>query len=144
MVKTLETSIHMVAFISHIAQSLAGNGAKAHFSGSPRRQPPYPWPTVTSSSKPFLIRAGLAFWGFASHSEMYRVVLSCFIRFTLMCHLAMFLKLLVKQSVFLTHGRLSINTCGIELTSLVSFSPARTEMSWEAGANFSIFQTTPH
>lgn len=40
--------------------------------------------------------------------------------FTLLCHFAMILNLLFKQRAFLTHGRLSIVNCEIELTSLVS------------------------
>lgn len=77
---------------------------------------------VTSSWKPFLIRAFVALWGFVSHSNRYRIVLSCLIQCTRLCHFAMILKLLLKQSAFHTHGSFSVDIYGTELTSLVSVS----------------------
>lgn len=76
--------------------------------------------TSTITWKTFLIRTRLVFCRFISRSTTHRIVLSCFIRFTLICHFAVILQLLLRQSAFLTRGRHSINTCGIELTSLVS------------------------
>ena len=73
--------------------------------------------TVTSSSKPLLVRACPVLCRFASHSSTRRIALSCFIRFTPICHFAVILQLFPGR-VFLSHGWHSINTCGTELTSL--------------------------
>lgn len=100
--------------------------------------------TVTSFWTPSLIRACLAFWALASPRNN-KIVLSCFIWFTRICHFAMILKLLLTQSAFLTHGRLSVDDLQdwTDFTGECFVSPARTEMPWKAGTDFSVFSNIP-
>ena len=135
--KTLETSRHMVDFMSCITQSQAYNGAKALFLGSPEEAVTIS--TVASFWKPFLITALLAFWGFVSLSNTHRIVHTD--RSFCNDSQATFQAQCFSYPWYL-FSRYLWNW--IDFIGECFVSPDRTEIPWEVGTDFPICQTTSH
>ena len=144
MAKVLETSLHLVIFLSRIAQSQAGNRAKTFFSCSLRRRPPHPHVHSHLEDFPNQSTPGVLQVYISQHHAWDCSVLLHSVHTDLsFCSDSP----VTSQAECFSYPWSALNQYlwnWADFAGKSFVSPTRTEMPWEAGIDFPSFQTTPH